>query len=420
MSGFEVGTTIDRRYVLKREIARGGVGIIFEAEHLFTKRSVALKLVTHSNELEARQRLLREAHALTIARNAGVVAVLDAGQTEDGNPYMALELLEGRSLAGILATKQRIGVAETVSLGIKLCDALAFVHARGVVHRDIKPDNIFVARDETGHEVVKLVDFGIAGFAGTAANVPKLTQVGSFLGTPEYMAPEQLLAREDIDSRADIYALGVTLYECLAGVVPFEGNFGEVLLKVSSPQTKPAVALPSVPIELGKAIDQAISSNKEDRFASASAFGRALMQNTASITRAQPLLGLRKVETTEANTKPTVAMPRAAQATRRRFARAPYTTPVRILREKKPTLDGRSEDISVGGLLVLTETPCEAQEPVRVRFALPMTGKVIEVAATARWVKMARRTGAVGLEFSALPQDVHDGIALYVKAMGGT
>jgi len=226
----DVGSVVDRRYRLKREIARGGAGAVFEAEHLYTSRPVAIKLLIaeQAEASESRQRLLLEARALSVARHPGIVLGLDAGETEDGTPYLVMELLEGRTLEGILAVRRRVAVADAVYIGMQLCDALAAAHERGILHRDIKPSNIFISRSESGREVTKIFDFGIARLP--QQNL-KITQQGAVLGTPEYMAPEQLLAQEDVDARCDIYALGVSLYEALAGTVPFEGNFGEVCSK---------------------------------------------------------------------------------------------------------------------------------------------------------------------------------------------
>jgi len=431
----DVGATVDRRYLLKREIARGGAGAVFEAEHLYTKRSVALKLLVpeHRTAAEPRARLLREALALSAARHPGVVAALDAGETEDGTPYLVLELLEGRSLEGILAVRRRIGAAEVAWLGVALCDALGAAHRLGIIHRDIKPSNVFVARDDQGREVVKLFDFGVAR---VASENKKLTQDGALLGTPEYMAPEQLLARE-IDGRTDLYALGVTLYECLAGVVPFEGSFGEVLLKVS---TEPLTPLRQkgvdVAPELAAAVERALSREADARFPDAQAFLHAL-RKAAPATPPGSLLGIRqgpppvparpvpggealvRAATSLTNSRPLGVPPPLPQpATRRRFPRAPYVTPVRIY-HGETVLEGRSEDLSVGGLLVLAPQAFEQAELVKVRFALPTTGQVIEIGATARWVKAARVTGAVGLQFSSLPADAHDVIERYVTMMGG-
>lgn len=427
----DVGTTVDRRYLLKREIARGGAGAVFEAEHLYTRRSVALKLLVAEQRLapEPRARLLREALALSTARHPGVVSALDAGETEDGTPYLVLELLEGRSLEGILAVRRRIGAAEVAWLGVALCEALGAAHRHGIIHRDMKPSNVFVARDEQGREVVKLFDFGVARIPIETNN--KLTQEGALLGTPEYMAPEQLLARA-VDGRTDLYALGVTLYECLVGVVPFEGNFGEVLLKVSTePLTPIRQKVAEVTPEFAAVIERALSRDPDARYPDAEAFGLALRRAAPSV-ESTSLLGIRqgpppiparsvarapdeRAGLPEARPLP---VPPPLPVTRRRFPRAPYVTPVRI-HHGEMVLEGRSEDVSVGGLLVLAPQAFEQAALVKVRFALPMTGQVIEIDATARWVKAARVTGAVGLQFSALPAAAHDVIERYVTMMGG-
>ena len=435
----DIGTTVDRRYLLKREIARGGAGAVFEAEHVYTKRSVALKLLLPEQRAaaEPRARLLREALALTAARHPGVVAALDAGETEDGTPYLVLELLEGRSLEGILAVRRRIGAAEAAWVGAAVCEALAAAHRRGIIHRDIKPSNVFVARDDQGREVVKVFDFGVAR---VPSEKKKLTQDGALLGTPEYMAPEQLLARE-IDGRTDLYAVGVTLYECLAGVVPFEGNFGEVLLKSS---TEPVPSLrqkvPDLSPEFAAVVERALAREPDARFSDALAFAQALRKAAPTLPPGS-LPGIRQgpppipVRPTAAAAAAAAAgeaasrvsapgvprplpVPPPLPATRRRFPRAPYVTPVRIY-HGETVLDGRSEDVSVGGLLVLAPQAFEQAELVKVRFALPMTGRVIEIAATARWVKAAGVRGAVGLQFSALPADAHEVIERYVTMMGG-
>lgn len=408
---------------------------MFEAEHLYTKRSVALKLLVPEQRSapEPRARLLREALALSAARHPGVVAALDAGETDDGTPYLVLELLEGRSLEGILAVRRRVGAAEVAWLGLALCDALGSAHRRGIVHRDIKPSNVFVARDEQGREVVKLFDFGVARVPSESN---KLTQDGALLGTPEYMAPEQLLAR-DIDGRTDLYALGVTLYECLAGVVPFEGNFGEVLLKVSTEPLPPLLSkVTEVPRDFASAIERAISREPEARYSDAASFAQALRMTAPSgspgsllgIRQGPPPVPARSAAATSLTgpsskispslPRPPVPPPLPQPATRRRFPRAPYVTPVRIMHGDS-VLDGRSEDVSVGGLLVLAPQAFEQAQLVKVRFALPMTGTVIEIDATARWVKAARVTGAVGLQFASLPAEAHDVIERYVTMMGG-
>ena len=438
----DVGSIVDRRYRLKREIARGGAGAVFEADHLYTTRPVAIKLLIAEQveTTESRQRLLLEARALTVARHPGIVLGLDAGETEDGTPYLVMELLEGRTLEGILAVRRNIGVADAVYIGLQLCDALATAHEHDILHRDIKPSNVFISRTEAGREVAKVFDFGIARLPNQNQ---KITQQGALLGTPEYMAPEQLLAQDVIDARCDIYALGISLYEALAGTVPFEGNFGEVLLKVcTQPMPSLVERCPHVPIELERAISVALARDPADRYATMREFAEALSRVPTGGTPPTSLLGLRAAagagSPINAASRPAVVRrptvlggpisPNSAAAqppplpelpaTRRRFARAPYVTPTRILRANGTMLEGRSEDISVGGLLVLAPQAFGDAEQVMVRFALPITGRLLEVPATARWVKMARGTGAFGLEFSSLAPDHLAVIENYVTAMG--
>jgi hypothetical protein len=237
-------------------------------------------------------------------------------------------------------------------------------------------------------------------------------------------------------------------------VVPFEGNFGEVLLKVST-EAVPSLSkrCPQVPIQLEQAIEKALARDPADRYATARSFAEALSQVPTGDSATSSLLGIRAVAPSLPNrgaagvavapasgkvprpaalaSSPGLAAPLNPGAavpprlpelpsTRRRFARAPYVTPARIFRANGGTLDGRSEDISVGGLLVLAPQAFDQEERVTVRFALPITGKLLEVPATARWVKNAARgTGAVGLEFAALAPDHLTVIENYVTAMGG-
>jgi eukaryotic-like serine/threonine-protein kinase len=426
VAGHEIGALIDRRYRLKREIARGGVGVVYEAEHVFTKRSVAIKLLTpeHVNVGESRERLLREAHALSVARHPGVVAGLDAGEAEDGSPFVVMELLEGRTLDGILAVRGKITVLEALYVGQQICAAMAVAHDRGVLHRDIKPSNLFISRDDDGREIAKLFDFGIA-------NLPvldrKLTQAGSILGTPEYMAPEQLLAQENLDHRCDIYAIGVTLYECLAGVVPFEGNFGEVLLKSSTQPVPPLrERCPLASAELVAVIETSLAREPAHRYASARAMLEAL-RRVQPATPPSSFLGVRNAPPPLPLRAHPPPLPPSAPSShgaappvegRRRFTRAPYVTHLSIRRDKGGPIDARSEDISLGGMLVIPKVLCGEAESIAVVFALPITGQIVEVAAISRWIKSARSRQAMGVEFAALPPHAVEEIERYVHLMG--
>lgn len=419
----KVGDVIDGRYRLRREIDRGGVGAVFEAVHEVTARPVALKMLTeaHSGNQESRDRLLREARALTMARHHNVVHALDAGTVDGGLPYLVMELLEGRSLSGILAARSKIPAADAVAVGLQLCDALAHAHDRGILHRDVKPQNVFIARAETGDEVTKLCDFGLARLSGSAQVVDdkKLTEVGTVMGTAEYMAPEQLLGQE-VDGRTDLYSVGVLLYECLIGTVPFEGKFGEVLLKISTTKLQtPIERNPDVPKALSDVVARALAKEPAERFENLRELARALADTIDTPVAVTSLLGIaappRHPGTTDGRGEPTThRLPR-----RRRYARAPYVTPVRLKMTDGRHVDGRTEDISEGGLLVLTEQPCEMNAKVEIRFALPLTGRIATAGAVTRWARMVRGTGAAGVEFVELPDEVRAAIAEYVKFMGG-
>src|SRR5580704_1009746 len=220
------------------------MGLVFESRHKFTRRVVALKLLPEElrDKDEARGRLLREAHALTAVRHPGFVEALDAGVCLRFGPYLVLEMLDGRTLDGILAARRRLSIEDVVQIGRQVCDAVAHANSRGVVHRDLKPSNFFIARNEIGEETVKLIDLGVAAVAEEQLQQldRKLTHAHEVLGTPEYMAPEQLWGRE-IDARTDVYAIGMSLYECLTGEVPYLGTYPEVLVQVSNAVGPPSV-----------------------------------------------------------------------------------------------------------------------------------------------------------------------------------
>ena len=407
----ELGHVVDRRYRVRREIARGAVGVVYEADHGYLGRPVALKLLLPEQRRveETKVRLIYEAQALNAVRHPSIVDVLDAGIDEAYGPFLVTELLSGRTLEGLLTARRKIGVEESRVIGQRLCDALGYAHSRGVIHRDIKPGNVFVARAENGREYLKLFDFGIARFERSGNR--KLTAQGTVMGTPEYMSPEQLHASDDVNERSDIYALGITLFECLTGTVPFEGNYADVLLKTATePMPTAQSRNPEVPPDLSRAIATALRYHPAERHPTMRAFAEALA----------PKGGV--AETPSLLSGPTSRGPTPTQdgpAVKRKFPRAPYVTPVRVLRSDGTSIDGRSEDVSSGGLLAVFTTSVAANELVRVRFALPIVGKIAELEATTRWIRTARGKDAVGLEFRAITAEAKDAIERYVAAMGG-
>jgi serine/threonine-protein kinase len=449
------------------------MGLVYEAHHKFTRRAVALKLLAEDQrgQKETHQRLLREAHALSAVRHPGFVEVLDAGVCTDNGPYIVLEMLEGRTLDGILAARRRLSIADTVQIGRRVCAAVAHAHAHGVVHRDLKPSNIFVARTEFGEEYVKIIDLGVAAVAvDQLATVDrKLTKAHEVLGTPEYMAPEQLWGHP-IDARTDVYAIGMTLYECLTGDVPYTGAYPEVLVQVSKADGPPEVrkARPDVPPALAIVIENALEKDAANRFQTANELGRALVAAAGIELKPSSLLALSDEEETvadEAEEEPdqtirTVALVRkkgsskpppdrgsdvravsqaprstSSQAQRaasnaaptaephpshrRQFVRAPYVTPVRIRSATGSELNGRSEEISEEGMLVLTPLPFPLGAQLRLMFATPITGEMITVPGTVRWTREARGRAVMGVEFNEVPVVLRRVVADYIAMLPG-
>jgi serine/threonine protein kinase len=422
------GAVIDGRYRLGREIARGGMSVVYFAEHLFTGRTVALKLLQAHllRDQDCRARLLREARALAMSRHPNVVEILDAGVTPNDELYVVLEMLDGRGLDGILTTRGSLSVGEAVYLGIKLCESLEYAHAHGVVHRDVKPSNVYVVRSDAGREAYKLIDFGIVAIDGvtTSETDEKLTKRGTLLGTPEYMAPERLLLKENVDHRSDLYSVAVTIYECLTGEVPFPGPYSEVLLAATT-QLPLDVRLkrPQVPDAVAEVVARGLARDPADRFQSAQAFARALAKSSENLPRYTQLLGPAKeidLGADEIDVLDGGGIKPPPVPVRRRHIRAPYVTPVRIVRADGEVIEGRSEDISEGGLLVMTPLPAgETGGKVTVYFAPPAMSRAIAVQAMARWVRDGRGGIAAGMEFINIADEVRVAIAQYVKVLQG-
>lgn len=424
MLGLKVGDVVGGRYELRRDLGRGAGGMVFEAFHQFTHRSTALKVVAadvpRSQISTLKARLVREARALAAVHHSGIVEVLDGGVLEDGTPFIVMEMLEGRTLEGLITTRGQLGREDSVAIGLQLCDALDALHQVGIVHRDLKPGNVFIVRDRDGVERLKLLDFGIAQIRSDDDD--KLTGIGALIGTPAYMSPEQLLAL-DVDHRADVYALGVSLFECLTGHLPYAGNYQSVLLQVCAPEGKmPKVAewAPEVGPELSLVVERAIARKPEERFATAMEMGRALHAAIPTPRSRTFFLGAPPMPKFSPAPAP---RPNPAEQ-RRRARRAAYATPVQIvLPGQGGAVDGRSEDISEGGLLVICRHPCEANIRAAVRFAMPIEGKVVSVDVHIRWVRAARPgepegPRAIGLEFIEVPEAMRASIAQYVALMG--
>ena len=234
-------------YHVKDVIGTGGMGTVYRVEHSLLGRPAALKvlLAEHSHDHDTVSRFFNEAKAAAAIRHPGIVEVYDFGYLPDGAAYLVLELLDGESLSARLRARGRLPEPEALAIVRGIASALAAAHAKGIVHRDIKPDNIFLVPDlERGGDRVKVLDFGIAKLMGESGHGHGPTQSGVILGTPAFMAPEQCRAAARVDHRADLYAVGCVLMQLLTGAGPFDEH-GGTLERIAAHLHTPAPSLRS-------------------------------------------------------------------------------------------------------------------------------------------------------------------------------
>jgi serine/threonine protein kinase len=441
------GSLVQDRFRIQEFIAQGGMAEVYAAEQLGTGRQVALKLVAPERRADpvASRRLLREAIALRRAKNPGIVELYEVGEHE-GAPYLVLERMQGRTLRGLLAARGRFPAREVLSIGLRLAETLAHCHVTGVIHRDVKPDNVFFVQGGG----VKLYDFGTARVPEEYESdvTRSITQDGSVVGTPEYMAPEALRAMPDLDTRVDVYGVGVLMYELLTGSVPFEGTLPKVLLAQSGgPAPTVASKRHDVPAVFGHVVDRCLELDPGARYASMAELSveleaarefpavsidpkrtRSSVQLTAAGSAvARPGAPASPAAAPKSQLKPdpgppsSAASPMAKGVEARRFPRAPYTTPAMFSATRGDSLNGRIEEISEGGTQFITSLRIEPGRAGTLRFSAPMSGKMCQVNVTARWSRAGRgNLHAVGFEFLDLTADARAAIAKYVALMGGT
>ena len=269
-----VGQLLDGSYEVLRVIGEGGMGKVYEARHtrLHTKR-FAVKLLHQelARQPDVVTRFQREAEAASVLTHPNVVGVYDVNTSADGRPYIVAELLQGEDLGSYLDRLGKLPTVEAVHIVRQVCNALGAAHAHGIVHRDVKPENVFLAGPNA---TVKVLDFGISKVLETNDG---LTKTGTVMGTPDYMAPEQ--ARGDrVDSRADIYAVGAILYRALTGRKPFEGSDAMAILTAVLTQEpkRPSTLEPKIPLSLELVVQQTMAKMPNERFATMDALEQAL------------------------------------------------------------------------------------------------------------------------------------------------
>jgi len=266
------GDVIGGKYRIVRLIGDGGMGTVYEAHHEFLETTVALKFL-HS-ELAKRpglgSRFLQEARVSARIHSPHVTHVTDVDQTADGSPYLVMELLHGEPLQQAMDRHGKLPAEQAVDFSLQILSGLESAHAIGVVHRDLKPDNVFIV-PANGGLLLKLIDFGIAKLRASTEFQKGLTRAGVIMGTPEYMAPEQLFAAENVDHRADLYSLGVILFEMLAGRRPADGDDVEAIVAsvVSGNVRHLADLEPGLSPGLVAVVERALRPDREARFGSA-------------------------------------------------------------------------------------------------------------------------------------------------------
>ncbi len=265
------------RYQIREIIGEGAMACVYKAYDPEINRALAIKLLKAQLRLdgEYRNRFLREAKGAGVLSHPNIVTVFDVGE-DQGHPYIAMELVEGQTLAEELKARKAISTKDIVEIGIQLARALDYAHKKGIVHRDVKPGNIMRLTDTN---TIKVADFGICRIDGSdTADATQQTQIGNVLGTPHYMSPEQVVG-EKVDSRSDLFSAGVVLYQLLTGHLPFEGD---TLISVAYKITKtdpPSLdkVRGDLPLSLRRIIERALKKQPEKRFQSGEEFAQALV-----------------------------------------------------------------------------------------------------------------------------------------------
>jgi serine/threonine-protein kinase len=275
------GDLIAGKYRIVRIIGEGGMGVVVEAVHQTLDQRVAIKFhrPQTSASAESIARFLREAKSAAQIKSEHVVRVTDVAVLEDGDPYFVMEYLEGRDLDDLIQVEGPLPIAVGLDYALQVCEALAEAHAVGIVHRDLKPANLFLANRPDGSVIVKLLDFGISKMLPKGAEAElSMTKTRALMGSPLYMAPEQMRSTRRVDHRADIWSLGVLIHEILTGDTPFLGEtLPEVCASIAADEPIPlTLKRPDAPLELETVILRCLEKDPDRRFSDVAEFALAL------------------------------------------------------------------------------------------------------------------------------------------------
>lgn len=270
------GLVLNDRYRLRERIAKGASGPVFAATDESTGAPVAVKLLNPVASDELRRRFLRESTVCATIVDPHVVRILGVGTLHPDVPYIVMELLVGRDLRQHLRERGAFPLDLAVEVGVQVCEGLAAVHAQGIVHRDLKPSNLFAVARDDGGVLIKILDFGVSKANDLDDNI---TETGAFLGTPRFMAPEQVLGARHVDARADVWSLGAILYELLTGRPPYNEKTVPRLLRAIEvgPPPAPSMLRPTLPVEIDPVVLACLEREPAARTANVSEVAAGLL-----------------------------------------------------------------------------------------------------------------------------------------------
>ncbi|HSK01744.1 MAG TPA: protein kinase, partial [Kofleriaceae bacterium] len=374
-------------YRILSKIGTGGMGAVYLAEHPLIGKKVALKVIHRelAGNREVVQRFFQEARAVNTIGNEHIVEIHDFGVTPEGDHFYIMEYLDGRTLASILSKEKVIDVLRALHIGAQIAKALGAAHASGVIHRDLKPDNVMLMTRLGDPDFVKVLDFGLAKMMADNASAVK-TAHGVLLGTPQYMSPEACESKRGIDHRTDIYALGVLLFQMMTGVLPLDGEtMGEVLVKqVTALPPAPRGLNPAIPPSVEQVLLRCLAKVPDARFPTMMALRDALLDPEAYLRASPPIAAARSVLPGEAkvDARMVLMQPGAAPPTPR-SADADAAQRQRLGHLPTPALGAQPTVVAPGGYVPPRRLPtggvvppdlAPPAEPVNhtMRIATPM------------------------------------------------
>jgi len=339
------GTVIENKYVIEEEIGSGGMGVVVAARHAVLQQRFAIKfLVVGIDDPETVRRFIREARAASELKSEHVVRVHDVGELPNSQPYMVMEYLEGDDLGALLAEQGPLRITQAVNFVLQACEAVAEAHAHGIVHRDIKPRNLFLTARPDGTDQIKVMDFGVSKIV-TRDKGLELTDGRSLLGSPYYMSPEQVRCPADADARSDIWSMGATLYELLTGQRAFQADSLPTLsLKiVNDPIVPPSKLRSEIPQGIDAILRKCLAKDPKARYQTVAELASALSPFAGSDARIAARRAVRIVRQSSAHhhrVEPAASVVDAPRGERTLDVRSD------TLSETSPTLVSREPDVA--------------------------------------------------------------------------